>query len=991
MPFGQEIARLFVTVGGNIEDLQKSLGAADASFAKSTQSLQAAGKTMSLAVTAPLVGLGVASLKSAADYERLGNKLQAITDADAAAMDRLNKKALQLGKDTQFSAGEAAKGMLELTKAGLSVDDTYDAIDGTLALAAAAEIDVGKASEIAANALNAFHLEGREVGRVADVLAATANSSSVEISDVADSLKMVSAVASSAGMSLEEVTAIIGELGNVGLKGSDAGTSLKQMILSLQAPTDKAAGLLQEMGVQVYDATGKMNDMRSIVGQLESATKGMTQQERDFTLATIFGSDAVRAANILIDQGVGGYDKMYGSVTKAGAASKMADANMRGLGGALEYFKGTLDTLMISSGTPWLGMLEKMVRGSADLIAKFGEVPPKVQEATVVFAVAAAAGGPFMMATAKIAESMMTIGKAAGRVGGSIGTAIDKIRGETKELENLAGAGKKAADAKKGVADQNDKLTQAAEKAAGGLAKESGILGTIKGVGGGALESVGKMAGGAIAAAIGGWIATGGAASILGGIGTALGGAAAAVAGVIGAPALLIAAAIIGAIVGGIWAWQNWDQIKAWFGDWTGKVGEWLAPIRDAIGQKWQEIVDGAGEALQNARDSVGNAAAEIRDRITGAINGIPGAIQGALVGLVFGAGFAFETVLIFGGRFLDWLGTLPDKVGTELNKAKDALIGKLGEAWSWIETEVPSWPGRAAAFLRELKDRIGEAAGEAKDALIGKLGEAWAWVTAEVPSWPGRVYGFLLELRDRANDAIIQARDAIVGGLRTAWGWVTTEVPTWAGRFYIFLQELGPNAWQLGTEVYNAITGKLSEALAWMQTELPKWPELSLRWLQDMGAKVGQAFGHAKDEAGRILGELKDSAGQWGENIKNAILGPLGGLVDGVRRIFDEVGKVFRDGREKAQEEWGIHSPSSVARQMGQAITQGFQIGLGDFGSISAIPSPGAMAAPAAAQAPTQVTIIVQGSVMTERDLADAIREQLLNLGRRNVSVGLA
>lgn len=412
-----EISSLYAKVGADISDLQKKMAQTRGEMDKTAEHIGARaraigdkmsslGKTMTFGVTLPLVGMGAMALKASADFEQAGNRMQAISGATATEMDALRQRALQLGKDTVFSAGEAMQGMLELSKAGLAVGQTFDAIDGTLKLAAAASIDVAKAAEISANAMNVFGLKGKEINRVADILAATANSSSVEITDIADSLQMAGAMAAAAGMPIEDLATAIGVLGNQGIKGSDAGTSLKQMLLQLQAPSDKAAKLMESIGLSVYDASGKMLSLREIIANLQTATAEMTQQERDFALATIFGSDAVRSANVLITQGVSGFDRMSKSVNEAGAAQKMADANMKGLAGAIEYLKGSLETMMISTGTPWLDMLSGMIRGTADLIAKFGELPAPVQQAATVFGILLAAAGPLLMLFGSMASGL---------------------------------------------------------------------------------------------------------------------------------------------------------------------------------------------------------------------------------------------------------------------------------------------------------------------------------------------------------------------------------------------------------------------------------------------------------------------------------------------------------------------------------------------------------------------------------------------------------
>jgi TP901 family phage tail tape measure protein len=437
---------------------------------------------MSLAISAPLIGAATVALKSAGDFEQSMNQLQAVSGATADQMAGLQAQALQLGADTSFSAGEAAQGMLELAKAGMSAKETGAAIGGVMSLAAAGNLDLAQAAEITANALNAFNLPAADSGRVADILAAAANSSSVEVTDMAQSFNMASAVFSSSGQSIDDLSTSIAILGNNGLKGSDAGTSLKTMMMRLTAPTKEAKKLMNELGINIYDAEGKTRAFPDILADLQQAMTGvnevtvtsggrtkeqtaqmkhyaavikqtqqklldyqtgvagvaqsedakkvsidrlnrtlaaaqaaygelagiqgtsstvmkqMTEEERNQALAMIFGSDAVRAANILIREGTDEYGKMKDAVTEQGAAAQVADARMKGFNGAIEYIKGSIDSFLISTALPFLDSFGGIIRKVGDTITAFGALPVPVKNAALAFLAVMAAAGPVAMA-----------------------------------------------------------------------------------------------------------------------------------------------------------------------------------------------------------------------------------------------------------------------------------------------------------------------------------------------------------------------------------------------------------------------------------------------------------------------------------------------------------------------------------------------------------------------------------------------------------------
>lgn len=386
-----------VNLGSAYGEIEIGTGEAQQSVASLADQMRSVGTRMSLAITAPLALVGKAGLEAAGAFEQAFNQIQVISGATGEQFEALQGQALELGAQTSFSAGEAADAMLELSKAGLTVEQVMAAVPGVLDLAAAGGLGLGQAAEIAANALNAFKLPAEETANVANMLAAAANASSVDVKDLADAFTMSAAVFASNGQSMEEMTSALALLGNNAIKGSDAGTSLKQMLLSLTAPTEKAAGVLADLGVQVYNADGSMRSFRDIVANLETATAGLSDAQRNQALATVFGSDAIRAANILIAEGVDSFDEMTTSVTRAGAAQEVANARMQGLTGAVEYFKGSMESALIGAFQPFLGGLSDMIRTIADVISKFGELDPQLQTFIITFGAVMAAVGPALV------------------------------------------------------------------------------------------------------------------------------------------------------------------------------------------------------------------------------------------------------------------------------------------------------------------------------------------------------------------------------------------------------------------------------------------------------------------------------------------------------------------------------------------------------------------------------------------------------------------
>lgn len=405
-----------IALGNAYGSIQIGTGEAERNVNSLADSMKKVGGTLTAAISAPLIGIGAAGLAAAAGFEQSMNQVAVVSGATESAMVALNAKALQLGRDTSFSAGEAAQGMLELSKAGLDAEQTMAAISGVLDLAAAGGLGVGQAAEIASNALNTFKLPASEANRVANLLAAAANSSSVEVTDMAYAFQMAGAVFASNGQQIDDLSTAIAILGNNGIKGSDAGTSLKTMMMRLAAPTDKAAAVMQEMGLQVYNADGSMRSFQDIVASLTTATASYSAEQRNAAFNTIFGADAIRAANILVDTGTEAYAEMRDNVNEAGAATTVAEARMKGLAGAIAYAKGTIESTLIAAFQPMLDMIGGLIRGAADLFGAFGQLPEPIRNAAIAFGAVLAAAGPLMMAIPAIGSALAALTSPIGAV-----------------------------------------------------------------------------------------------------------------------------------------------------------------------------------------------------------------------------------------------------------------------------------------------------------------------------------------------------------------------------------------------------------------------------------------------------------------------------------------------------------------------------------------------------------------------------------------------
>lgn len=291
------------------------------------------------------------SIEAEKTYSTTMRLIQAATKASGDEIGRMNKLAIQLGQDTSFSAQDAAGSMLELAKAGLKTSDIMKGgVQGTLLLAAAGGTELSTAATIASNALNTFNLRGRDMAKVAAALAGGANASSASVESLGQGLQQVGPGATNAGLSLQETVAALSAFDAAGIKGSDAGTSLKTMLTRLVPQTDKAKTAMADLGLKFTDAHGNFLSLTQISEQLQTKLAGLTQEERTRALATIFGSDATRAATVLMKNGAEGIRKYIDATKDQNAAQELAKARLSGTEGALERLNGAVETAKLRLG-----------------------------------------------------------------------------------------------------------------------------------------------------------------------------------------------------------------------------------------------------------------------------------------------------------------------------------------------------------------------------------------------------------------------------------------------------------------------------------------------------------------------------------------------------------------------------------------------------------------------------------------------------------------
>lgn len=399
------------------------------------------GRSMTLGLTVPIVAAGGAATSVAANFDDAMSQVQGALGGASADMDGLRNLALQLGADTVFSATESAQAMVELAKGGLTEAQIKGgALAASMDLAAAGQLNLADAAATTVQMMGSFGLGAGDATRIANALAGAANASSADVSDLTQAMSQCSAQASLAGWSLEDTAAALALFADHGVKGSDAGTSLKTMLQRLAAPTDQAAEAIAAYGLNIRDSNGKMKDISGIADELTGKLGGLSDAERDAALQTIFGSDASRAAAILMQSGSEGLAKYIAATNDATAAETMANAQKGELSWALENMGGAVESASIAFGTALAPAITAVAGVIGNVAEAFASLPAGVQTGIAVVLALVAALGPLLMVIGSVVAALPAISEGFAVLGGALAIPLAPAAAVVAAIAAIAAA-----------------------------------------------------------------------------------------------------------------------------------------------------------------------------------------------------------------------------------------------------------------------------------------------------------------------------------------------------------------------------------------------------------------------------------------------------------------------------------------------------------------------------------------------------------------------
>ena len=439
----QELKRLQEQAATTSVTLEKIAAAGD-KFEKAGDSITNAGKQISVA-SAAVTGLGVAAVKTAADFDSAMANVAAISGATGDDLQALRDKAREMGEKTKFSASEAADAMSYMAMAGWKTGDMLSGIEGIMNLAAASGEDLATTSDIVTDALTAFGLTAEDSAHFADILAAASSNANTNVSMMGETFKYCAPVAGALGYSAEDVAEAIGLMGNAGIKSTQAGTALRTMMTKLQGELKLSGEALGEVTIQTANADGSMRELSDILADCRTAFSKMSESEAAAAAETLVGKNAMSGFLALMNSAPGDIDKLRNAIDNCdGSAENMAAIMQDNLNGQLTILKSQLEELAISFGEMLMPVIRKVVSAVQGFVDKLNNMDEAQRKTIITIGLVIAALGPFLVilgtvistvgksmkayaSAAKGIKKLMVAVKSGTGIFGKLGTALGGI------------------------------------------------------------------------------------------------------------------------------------------------------------------------------------------------------------------------------------------------------------------------------------------------------------------------------------------------------------------------------------------------------------------------------------------------------------------------------------------------------------------------------------------------------------------------------------
>lgn len=438
---GSAIGHLDIDISGFLSGLETALSQTEASKNKIEtlgkkisgvgDKFESVGSSLTKKVTTPIVGLGTVAITTATNFESAMSTVAAISGSTGDDLDALTDKAKEMGATTKFSASEAAEAFQYMAMAGWKTEDMLSGIEGVLSLAAASGEDLGTTSDIVTDALTAFGLTAADTARFSDVLAAASSNANTNVSMMGETFKYAAPIAGSLGYSIEDTAEAIGLMANSGIKGSQAGTTLRTIMTKLSGEIEICGEQLGEFTIQTTNSDGSMRDFNDILADCRTAFSQLTESEQASVASSLVGQEAMSGFLSLMNAAPADIEKLRTAIQEAdGTAQAMAGTMQDNLSGQLTILKSTLESLAISFGELLLPLVKDAVSGLQNLLTWINNLDEGQKKTIITIAGVVAVVGPVLLVIGKLISGVGSLVTTVGKVStmfGKFGSAASTV------------------------------------------------------------------------------------------------------------------------------------------------------------------------------------------------------------------------------------------------------------------------------------------------------------------------------------------------------------------------------------------------------------------------------------------------------------------------------------------------------------------------------------------------------------------------------------
>lgn len=887
-----------------------------------------AGKKASLAVSAPILGVGAAALKTVTDFDDVMGTVAGVTGATGVEFDKLRDKAKELGATTRYKASEAAEGMQYLGMAGWDTNKILEGMPHMLNLASAGGLDLGRAADIASDTMSAFGINAKDAGHMADVFAKAASSTNTSVDMLGETMKYAAPVAATFGASLEETTALASLMADKGIKASMAGTAIRGGLTRLADPAKGATYWLDKMNTTLVNSDGSMKDMNTIIREMSTGMSTLTEEQKLQAAKSIFGQEAMAGWLAVLDTGPDKFDAMTDSLEKSsagmGAAAEIAAKREDNIGGAFREMFSAIEGVAIEIGDVLVPTVKKAAVAINKLATWFTKLSPATKKTVVVIGAMVAAFGPLMIAmgfmmktTGFVLKSVGSMFKMFGKGPKVLGAAAKAMTGFGNASKGASAAaavagpcgptkGGKAKKGKKGrgvvapcppvpcAGAPGGKPAKGAKGAKAGVAAATAA--TMAPVPSGKPEKAPKAA----KAPKGGLLkgAAKGVGNSLKGIGGMVARFGAGLLPMLMNPVSLAIVAVVAAVAGAVYlVVKHWDAIKTGAVKAFTAIGDffkkWGPNILIALTGPLGMIVAFFVKNWDAVKSATSNFLQAVKTIFSTGLSAITSAISSALSGI--GAWFTntWNNVKMITQAALTVLGSI-------VRVSFNAVLGFLRTALSTIVNIVRNgWNAVKSVTMSIL------------NALKGVIVSIWRSIRSFISSVMSGIRSIITTVWNSIKSFLSKIMGTIKSIISSAWNSIKSIVSNAVNAVK-----------RVVVSAFNSIKNFIRSTMSSIRSLVTG----AFNAMKNAASRAGAGIKNAMVSAFNVVKNIAKKSYGWGKDIMSGL---ARGLTNGIKNVVKTVGKVASTLSETFKKLLGIHSPSRVFKGFGLNIGQGLVQGI--------------------------------------------------------------